>query len=168
MPVSRMLHRKWRETEQQLGWWPDLALLSCCLVYFQFLRDIQDTSPVYPLLFSYVPLSFPSYPSCSIFPFSGTVLCPLGSWTGNGKGGGEWWKRMGKSVPPSSPYSSSLSVSVSSAKSMTSYMAKNKCLYVVWNYYYCSCLTILPGPARVLLSNVLQTFISGSVQEQDS
>ena len=29
---------------------------------------------------------------------------------------------------------------------------------------YCSCLPVLPGPAWVLLSHVLHTFISGSVQ----
>ena len=33
--------RKWRETKQQLIWWPDLALLGCCcLVSIHFLCDI--------------------------------------------------------------------------------------------------------------------------------
>ena len=31
---------------------------------------------------------------------------------------------------------------------------------------YCSCLPVLPGPAWVLLSYVLHTFISGSVPER--
>ena len=31
---------------------------------------------------------------------------------------------------------------------------------------YCSCLPVLPGPAWVLLSNVLHTFISGSVEDE--
>ena len=31
-------------------------------------------------------------------------------------------------------------------------------------FYHCSCLTVLPGPALVLLSYVLQTFIFGSVR----
>ena len=35
-----MSHRKWRETKQQLMWWPDLALLGWCLVYLHFLCDI--------------------------------------------------------------------------------------------------------------------------------
>ena len=29
---AKMSHRKWRETKQQLIWWPDLALLGCSLV----------------------------------------------------------------------------------------------------------------------------------------
>ena len=32
---------KWRETKQQLIWWPDLALLGCCLVSLHFLYDID-------------------------------------------------------------------------------------------------------------------------------
>ena len=37
---ARMSHRKWRETKEQLIWWPDLALLGCCLVSLHFLAPI--------------------------------------------------------------------------------------------------------------------------------
>ena len=37
---ARMSHRKWRETEEQLTWWPDLALLGCSLVSLHFQCDI--------------------------------------------------------------------------------------------------------------------------------
>ena len=30
--ARKMSHKKWRETHQQLTWWPDVALLDCCLV----------------------------------------------------------------------------------------------------------------------------------------
>ena len=45
--VARMSHRKWRETKQQLIWWPDLDLLGCCLVYLLFLGDIRATVTVH-------------------------------------------------------------------------------------------------------------------------
>ena len=35
-----MSHRKWRETKQQLIWWPDLTLLGCSLVSLHFQCDI--------------------------------------------------------------------------------------------------------------------------------
>ena len=41
-----MLHRKWRETKQQLILLPDLALLGCCLVSLLFLCDILSTGPL--------------------------------------------------------------------------------------------------------------------------
>ena len=41
-----MSHGKWRETKQQLIWWPDLALLGCYLVSFHFLCDILSTGSV--------------------------------------------------------------------------------------------------------------------------
>ena len=41
-----MSHRKWRETKQQLKWWPDLALLGGCLVSLLFLCDILSGGPV--------------------------------------------------------------------------------------------------------------------------
>ena len=41
-----MSHRKWRETKQQLSWWPDLALLGCCLLSLHFLCDILSGRPV--------------------------------------------------------------------------------------------------------------------------
>ena len=44
--VARMSHRKWRETRQQLIWWPDLALLGCCLVSLHFQCDILATITV--------------------------------------------------------------------------------------------------------------------------
>ena len=44
---DRMSHRKLSETKhQQLIWWPDLALLGCCLVYLHFLCDILSGFPV--------------------------------------------------------------------------------------------------------------------------
>ena len=43
----RMSHRKWRETEQQLSWLPDLALLGSCLLSLHFLCDIQTGRTVY-------------------------------------------------------------------------------------------------------------------------
>ena len=33
---ARMSYRKWRESKQQLIWWPDLALLGCCFVSLHF------------------------------------------------------------------------------------------------------------------------------------
>ena len=42
----RMLHRKWRETKQQLSLLPDLALLGCCLHSLHFLHDILTGHPV--------------------------------------------------------------------------------------------------------------------------
>ena len=54
-----MSHRKWRETKQQLIWWPDVALLGCCLVSSHFLRDILSGLPVNP----HRHLAFSSYPS---------------------------------------------------------------------------------------------------------
>ena len=45
--VSRMSHRKWRESKQQLTSWPDLALPGCCLVCLHILCDILLTFTVY-------------------------------------------------------------------------------------------------------------------------
>ena len=42
-----MLQRKWKETKQQLIWWPDLALLGCCLVSLNLLYDILSGCPVF-------------------------------------------------------------------------------------------------------------------------
>ena len=48
-----MSHRKWGETKQQMIWWPDLALLGCCLVSLHFQCDIlatvtvEDDRPMY-------------------------------------------------------------------------------------------------------------------------
>ena len=44
--LERMSHRKWRETKQQLIWWPEVALLECCLVSLHFLCDILSSHPV--------------------------------------------------------------------------------------------------------------------------
>ena len=44
--LDRMSHRKWRETKQQLIWWPEVALLGCCLVSLNFLCDILSSRPV--------------------------------------------------------------------------------------------------------------------------
>ena len=44
--VSRMSHRKWRESKQQLTSWPDLALPGCCLVCLHILCDILLTFTV--------------------------------------------------------------------------------------------------------------------------
>ena len=41
---DRMSHRKWRESKQQLSWWPDLTLLGCCLVSLYFLCKIMSMS----------------------------------------------------------------------------------------------------------------------------
>ena len=42
-----MSHKKWRETKQQLIWWPlDLALLGCCLDSPHLLCDILSGRPV--------------------------------------------------------------------------------------------------------------------------
>ena len=38
--------RKWRESKQRLTWWPDLALLGCCLVSLHFVFDILSGRPV--------------------------------------------------------------------------------------------------------------------------
>ena len=40
LSVRRMSYRKWRGTNQQLIWWPDLAVVGCCLVSLHFLCDI--------------------------------------------------------------------------------------------------------------------------------
>ena len=41
-----MSHWKWRESNQQLTWWPDLALLGRCLVSLYFLCDtLSGPSP---------------------------------------------------------------------------------------------------------------------------
>ena len=42
-----MSHRKWRETKQQLIWWPDLALLGCWLVSLHFICEILATFTVH-------------------------------------------------------------------------------------------------------------------------
>ena len=46
MNVSRMSHRKWRESKQQLTSWPDLALPGCCLVCLHILCNILLTFTV--------------------------------------------------------------------------------------------------------------------------
>ena len=46
MIVARMSHRKWRETEQQLIWWPDRALPGCSLVYLHFQCNVLATITV--------------------------------------------------------------------------------------------------------------------------
>ena len=43
--IDRMSYRKWRETKQQLRWWPDLSLLGCCLVSLHFLCNILSSRP---------------------------------------------------------------------------------------------------------------------------
>ena len=47
----RMSHRKWRETKQQLIWWPVLALLGCSLVSLHFQCDILAPITVNSLRF---------------------------------------------------------------------------------------------------------------------
>ena len=42
-----MSHRKWRQIKQQLSWWPDMALLGCCLVSLHFLCNIPVSHAVY-------------------------------------------------------------------------------------------------------------------------
>ena len=51
--VARMSHKKWRETKQQMIWWPDLALLGCCLVSLQFQCDILATITVHRAVLSF-------------------------------------------------------------------------------------------------------------------
>ena len=45
-PPDNMSHRKWRESKQQLIWFPALALLGCCLVSLHFLWNILSGGPV--------------------------------------------------------------------------------------------------------------------------
>ena len=60
--ISRMSHRKWRESEQQLTSWLDLALPGCCLVCLHILCDIllTFTVPQTEFIFSLYNLKFAS------------------------------------------------------------------------------------------------------------
>ena len=53
---ARMSQREWRETKEQLIWWPDLALLGCCLVSLHFQCNILAPITVH-LLSVYLALS---------------------------------------------------------------------------------------------------------------
>ena len=46
--LDRMSHRKWRETKQQLIWWPEVDGLGWCLGSLYFLCDIMSSHPVIP------------------------------------------------------------------------------------------------------------------------
>ena len=75
---ARMSRRKWRETKEQLIWWPDLALLGSCLVSLHFQCDILGTITVH---FTQVKCQIckkpthPQHTSC-LQPYNHKYICP--------------------------------------------------------------------------------------------